>query len=287
MPAREHRGLGSVCGLVVLWGGVCWGAVECSSGGASDEVCGRMDGVYVDEWLCGCVGRSCESIGCCDIGEAVLLDTKLAECCDGVLVADGLDCMLDGWSVGFDSSDGDACIEATVGEADTLVGICDDGDWCTSDMLIGEVCKHIRVDGCCAADSECVDGGMCVIGKCQGGKCYYLPDIEVEGCCYEDIQCPEVACAYFYGCIGYACEYECLCPELEPEDCPGFDPMDCWSAVWDESKCGCVVVPPSGSAWWVVFPVDCCDDGSSCDDGDSSTIDVCLGDVCVKPVDSP
>ena len=177
--------------------------------------------------------------------------------------------------------------------------VCDDNDPCTE----GERCQ----DGGCTGgfDVNCSDGDPCTVDSCVSdlGGCInnrqepcLHPCATVEDCRNlpgAESQCVQWTCNHDGFCLkvnivascndGDPCtrgDYcvEGACRNLGPTDCAGqCDPGEIPSCDRAQGGCLCTPLPIcGGDDCGPGTGIDCCQDGTDCNDGDPCTIDACL-----------
>ncbi len=114
------------------------------------------------------------------------------------------------------------------------VGLCDDGNECTTDSCLADAgCAHTSLD-----EGECKDGDACTVGDhCEAGVCLGLPIA-----CDDSNPCTDDACDGLGGCAatfnnagcddGDPCTVNDVCKDGQ---CGGYD-VDC--SCQDNSDCG-------------------------------------------------
>jgi hypothetical protein len=178
---------------------------------------------------------------------------------------------------------------------------CDDGNQCTSDACDGKGgCTHTPLTGfncddgnactfgdacrsgvCVGTAYSCDDGIACTVDACDGmGGCTHTPTTSL---CDDGIPCTVDSCDVNGGCTHTP--MASLCDDGNPCTADSCDPSG-----------GCIHTPLTGVSCDDTDPCtsgDVCNAGVcagtpySCDDGDPTTIDYCLGDgTCDHQVDA-
>jgi len=74
----------------------------------------------------------------------------------------------------------------------------DDGNICTTDQCVNNVCQHTAISGCCTSASQCNDNNICTTDSCSGNN--LCSHSTIASCCISSSQC-----ASEQTCIGNAC----------------------------------------------------------------------------------
>ena len=233
---------------------------------------------------CSLAGSACGAASCDPAGVDGNCDT-IAAVPDGTACDDGLFCTLaDGCVAGVCVGTSDpcggglcddvinACVECFV-ESD-----CDDGNPCTNDTCVAQVCFHANNTVSCDDGNPCTTTDVCASGACQSG-----PPVDCTGA---GDQCAAALCdvsgtpgncdlrSSFPN--GTPCNDGVLCTGLDtcqagvctgvPTDCSGLD-GDCTLGVCNTLTGGCFAQ--------VINEGGACDDGLVC-----TGSDVCAGGTC-------
>ena len=163
-------------------------------------------------------------------------------------------------------------------------------DVCTLDTCVASTCDHVPVPGCCNTAADCVPPGPCLAATCTEHECSFAP-IAAPECCESNAQCDDGAVCTVDVCIAHNCRHASTlslgvgCCDSDA-DC-GEAGNSCFKAACDPATHLCL--PPKlqagpGCCTSNTYPSPA--DPAECDDGDSSTIDVCKDFVCLSFPDS-
>ena len=267
--------LGDVCKAGQCVGGA---ALECDDG----NICTNDSCVPTQ----GCTSSAADGPACSDGDVCTLNDQCLGGvCAPGAVLAcdDGNPCTLDACkalagcthkATSGSCSDDNACTQGDVcNNAFCTPGApvdCGDGNPCTTDYCDGKLgCQHGAAPGACTDGNACTLGDVCSGGVCQAGA---APD------CNDGNPCTDDPCNALSGCVHLANEATCTDQNActAGDGCMGGSCMSGPQQIChDNNPCtvdscnpatGCVFTPIAGP----------CNDGNVC-----TTIDACLGGVCV------
>ncbi len=229
--------------------------------------------------------------GCCESDAACAADTNpctTAKCntatgaCAQAAVGDGAACDADS-SVCTNS---DSC-RAGLCTAGAALD-CDDGDPCTTDSCDArDGCRHVDIDNCCVADSDCADAtDPCKVAACSE---------EIQRCgliaASDGIPCDADAsvCTHGDACLQGACAAGAAldCDDGDPCTIDACDPASgCTHVASTEPACVCA--PTRATAECIGGDVvwrDGCDEvgevAVACDDGDAASDDRCEAEAAV------
>ncbi|MCZ7685948.1 MAG: hypothetical protein M5U28_47205 [Sandaracinaceae bacterium] len=147
---------------------------ECDDGfaGASCDACDEAAG-YHEDGAGGCTTDVCVPSPCTTPGRSVCTDLGgTARCdCDPGLHEDGVGgCTADPCVPDPCAASGQACRDAG-GTAECYTPVCDDGNPCTTDSVVGGACRYDPLpDGTSCSTSICRTGEQCAGGSCGGGE---------------------------------------------------------------------------------------------------------------------
>ncbi|MEC9071627.1 MAG: hypothetical protein VX938_04570, partial [Myxococcota bacterium] len=162
---------------------------------------------------------------------------------------------------GIDASEPSAAVDVEDGPAACVEDAdCDDGDPCTSNACVEEICEVAAVaGGCCNQDEDCAAYDACTEGTCVDNVCE--PSPVTDDCCLADSDCP----TYELSCVSAACtDNRCIVSDgCKDSDCDDGDP--CTTGAWDPELLTCSFSANDTS----------CLDDQACDDGDLCTVDTC------------
>jgi len=63
----------------------------------------------------------------------------------------------------------------------------DDGNICTTDQCVNNVCQHTAISGCCTSASQCNDNNICTTDSCSGNN--LCSHSTIASCCTSSSQC--------------------------------------------------------------------------------------------------
>jgi hypothetical protein len=137
----------------------------------------------------------------------------------------------------------------------TVPADCNDGNPCTTESCVGNVCQYSPVAGCCVTAADCNDGNVCTNDACNAGTCGHSNNT--------------VSCDDGNGCtIGDTCSAG-SCSGL-PNPCD--DANACTVDSCAAGACVNAYSPQPG----------CCATSDDCDDGALCSADTCQGGTCVN-----
>lgn len=149
---------------------------------------------------------------------------------------------------------------------------CDDGDECTFDDCVENLCFHAPMPGsnCCDDDEDCNDSVDCTNDFCAAGKCLHTKKTNL--CCSSPSDCDDSDPCTQDVCAGNTCgnvfysSHLCQCQSFLECD----DGLDCTDEFCDDGTCVYEQLP--GAL--------CCLTHNECDDGDALTFDQCVQHTC-------
>jgi len=62
-----------------------------------------------------------------------------------------------------------------------------DGNACTTDQCVNNVCQHTAISGCCISASQCNDNNICTTDSCSGNN--LCSHSTIASCCTSSSQC--------------------------------------------------------------------------------------------------
>jgi|GEM_PF-1653199 len=159
--------------------------------------------------------------GIANDGEGIYIDNLTIEglCEDPGFCNSAAECN-DGNPCTVDTCLGNVCNNAPqpdccVGDAD-----CDDAYACTVDQCVANDCQNTVIAGCCVFNSDCNDGVACTTDSCDtaSNSCVFTP---TPDCCSGDDECDDGDVCTADACVGGSCQYT-----------PSNDPNCCSEDVW-------------------------------------------------------
>ena len=186
---------------------------------AVDAQCDDGNACTVDTCKNGTCFSAKEDPTCCDC-DTVDVDPIAVQCAQasGVCFTATCDCEKNACELTEKQNPLGKCCET--GDND----ICADGDPCTVDECVANVCRNTQtqggVTGCCTSDLDCNDGNPCTTDACHVdlNTCIYQP-IGGLGCCTQNDDCDDGNPATWDACIANQCVFTenfdyCVPPEV-------------------------------------------------------------------------
>ena len=156
---------------------------------------------------------------------------------------------------------------------------CADGNPCTTEACVSNVCQYTPVQGCCQTAPDCNDNNACTTDACNAGTCEYTNNTltcdDGNGCTVGDVcaggvcggtpnTCDDGNACTTDSCVSGAC-VNAYNPT--PGCCTNSDDCDD-GALCSADSC-------QGGTCVNLANANCCDTDDQCDDGESCTADVC------------
>lgn len=247
---------------------------QCGYDNSANPECCVQDADCDDENVCSinvCIGNTCR------VGP----NSAIEKCCND----DDDDCESD--EICLDNQ----CIECDV----DFNPLCEDGNPCTTGAcdFASKLCTYEGVEGCCLESKDCNDGNKCTVTSCNVAANTCNEAIVVPGCCNSDVDCDNNIECDLDVCLGSTCRHG---PDPTKPNCCGVDISLGFLKCDDGNDCTLSVCvddgsgddPFAGDGIGICTHVDqedvaCCAVSEDCeDDGDASTLDVCIKGICTN-----
>jgi len=209
--------------------GCCTADIECGGQAVCDELthtcvsctadahCDDGNGCTTDSCQAGACKFVKDDPDCCDCG---IVDVEpIAQQCGSGGVCNEVSCNCGANQCSYTPIDNPAGKCCETGDH----AICDDGDPCTDDSCVANVCRNIEAlgaIGCCTTDAECNDGNACTVDGCDVNTdtCVHTK-LDDPTCCTTNEDCDDGDVTTWDTCVTWQCVYTdnfnwCELPEV-------------------------------------------------------------------------
>ncbi len=133
--------------------------------------------------------KACDDANPCSSDACVSIGDGKFECHYGKNPGQG--CCTSDFDCGCKDSQWTVCVQETNQCFACNPAQCDDGNPCTTEECVDDVCVNTPVKDCCLTDDECDDGVACTVDACPDNKCVHSPN---NAACDDGVACTDDAC---------------------------------------------------------------------------------------------